>query len=135
MSEDKIKKIQEFVDDFEKKLKEAYHKFQENKNKSLDLKKSHSQLQQNGNNSNLPTLFNYSKTRPKIALKKSLSNYNIFYKPPVWKPPNFYPDYFENFKLLQNKHEISEWEKVCNIHKLINIILFIGKSDTIKKKL
>ena len=141
MSDDKVKQIQEFVDDFNKKLKEASLKFEENKNKNLNLKKSYSQINQNQNNNKFSTFFNNSKTKDKINLKRSLSNINIFYKPTIWKPNNFYPDYFERFKALQNKHEISEWEKVCNIYKLnINIILFYRKEwyyqkEVTKKKL
>ena len=123
MSEEKVKELQEFVDDFHKKIKEAYTKFEIKQNKIKTLKKSHSQVENTNKENKFPTI-NNNKYMGKISLKKNLSNNNLTIKTPIWKPPNSYPNYFEEFKRLQYKHEISDWEKVCNIFILKYFILF-----------
>jgi hypothetical protein len=43
----------------------------------------------------------------------------------IWRPPYMVGNYFEKFKRLRDKHEITDWEKVINI-KLI--LIYIVKS-------
>ena len=141
MSEEKVKELQEFVDDFHTKLKEAYNIFEANQNKIKTLKKSHSQIE-NTNKHKENKFPSISKNKPlgKINLKKNLSNNNLIIRTPIWRPPNGYPNYFEEFKRLQYKHEISDWEKVCNIFILKNYFLiyrkeFLYVKEVMKKKL
>ena len=125
MYEEKVKELQEFVDDFHKKLNEAYNTFEAKQNKTKILKKSLSQTE-NMNNYKEHKFPSISKNKymGKIKLKKNLSNNNLIIKTPIWRPPNSYPNYFEEFKRLQYKHEISDWEKVCNIFILKIFFLF-----------
>ena len=125
MSEEKVKELQKFVDDFNIKLKEAYNMFEAKQNKIKTLKKSQSQIEyiKNYNDNKFPSISKNYKYMGNINLKKNLSNNNLIIKTPIWRPPNEYPNYFEEFKRLQYKHEISDWEKVCNI--FILKILFL----------
>ena len=117
MSEEKVKELQNFVNDFNKKLKEAHNIFTEKQNKIKILKKTHSVKSLNRNKKAiLPDISKTYRSIEKIKIKKNLnlSNNNIIITTPIWKPSNGYPNYFEKFKRLQDKHEISDWEKVCN---------------------
>ena len=124
MSEEKVKELQEFVDDFHTKLKEAYNIFEVNQNKIKTLKKSQSQIENTNKHkeNKFPSIFK-KKCLGKINLTKNLSNNNIIIRTPIWRPPNGYPNYFGEFKRLQYKHEISDWEKVCNIF-ILKIFFF-----------
>ena len=113
MSEEKVKEIQEFVDDFNKKLKEAYSRYEEKQNKIKNLKKSNTTG--NYRNNKFPAISKSCKVIEQNKMQKSFSNAII--KPQIWKPPNGYPDYFEKFKILQNRYQLSDWDKVCNHHK------------------
>ena len=118
MSEQKVREIQEFVDDFNKKLKEAYERYEEKQNKIKNLKKSNTQIgsyRSNKENKFSERSKSY-KTMEQNQIQKSFSNSNAIMKPQIWKPPNGYPDYFEEFKRLENKHQLNDWEKVSK-HK------------------
>ena len=110
MSEVKLKEIQEFVNDFDKKLKESFKKYEFRNRKERTLKKNFSQI--NGDikmKEKFPSLFIKNEEN-----KNSIKNFQLNNKSPIWKPPNGAPNYFENFKRLENKHELSNWEKVSN---------------------
>ena len=125
MSEEKVKEIQEFVNDFNKKIKEACDIYAKKQNKIKTLKKNHSVNDFIKDKDNkLPDISKNFKTIEKIRIRKNLSINNIIATTPIWKPSNGYPDYFEKFKRLQDKHEINDWEKVCNIYKLIIFFLY-----------
>ena len=121
MSEEKVKEIQEFVDNFTQKLKDAEKAFVDKENKIKKLKKSQSQkaLCRNNKKDKLPFISNTYKTIEKHSLNKNLSNNNIVINlnTPIWKPPNFYPSYFEEYKRLQNDNQLSDWQKVCKFYK------------------
>ena len=141
MSEEKVKELQEFVDDFHKKLKGAYNIFEAKQNKIKTLKKSNSQIE-NMNKYKEYKFPSISKNKymGKMNLTKNLSNNNFIIRTPIWRPPNGYPNYFEEFKRLQHKHEISDWEKVCNIF-ILKIFFFncrkeyLYVKEVMKKKL
>lgn len=125
MSETKIKELQEFVDDFNKKLKEAYNKFEDKQKKIKKLKKSHSQIEHSYNKTNGDKFPLVSNNNYKIIHKTKSSKFlstNIKTNPQIWKPPNGYPDYFEDFKRLHNQYQLSSWEKVCK-YIIIKFIL------------
>ena len=126
MSEEKVQELQEFVNDFNKKIKEACDIYTKKQNKIKTLKKNHSVNDFNKDKEDkLPDISKNFKTIEKIKIRKNLSINNIIVSTPIWKPSNGYPDYFEKFKRLQDKHEINDWEKVCNIYILIIFFCYI----------
>ena len=116
MSEEKVKEIQEFVDDFSQKLKKAENIY-EDKIKKLKKNNSQKSLIRNNKRQYFPLITNNYKTNEKNRLTKSLSSINIIMNPPIWKPPNGYPNYFEEFKRLKNDNQLSDWQKVCKYYK------------------
>ena len=123
MNEERVKEIQEFVKDFNKKLKDSFTLY-EQKQKKIKLKKlkiSQSQVYHHPKTEGdkLPILNN--KEKIKKTFKKNLSDYNIFINndKPIWKPPKGVPDYFEDFKRLENQLDLDNWEKVCKYYYLI----------------
>ena len=129
MSEARVKDIQEFVDQFNKDLQNAYTTYEEKQKKLKNLKKCYSQIGRRNKTEgdNFPTVSNSNKT---IKIKKYTSNKNIFFNPPVWKPPKGIPDYFEEFKGLKNQYELNIWEKVYIILFIIYIFI-IGKNNAL----
>ena len=111
MSEDRVKEIQEFVNKFNKDLKEAYTLYETRHKDYKNLKKCHSQIsnRRKTEGDNLPSV---TKTVEKLISKRCASNKNIIIKNPEWKPCRGVPDYFEEFKGLKNKYELDTWEKV-----------------------
>ena len=113
----KMKENQEFADEFNKKLKEAfeiYEKKQKKKNLKK-LKKSKSQINNfyKTESDKFPSLSKDLKNISKIEQMQYSPNITGFSKPPYWKPPKGCPAYFEDFKCLHNQYELDDWEKVC----------------------
>ena len=110
MSEVKVKEIQEFVNDFNKKIKESFKIYENRNKKEKSLRRNFSEI--NGEikmREKFPSLFIKNEEN-----KNSIKNLQLNNKSPIWKPPNGAPNYFEEFKRLDNKHELSNWEKVSN---------------------
>lgn len=125
MSVEKVKELQIFVDDFNKKLKDSCILYEQNQEKLnlKKLKKCYSQVNQIGKTKKeklviLPYIY---KEDDKKSIKKTPSDFNIFNKRPAWKPPKGVPDFFEEYKRLQSQHDLDNWEKVCKYYKLILI--------------
>ena len=95
MSETKLKKLQEFVDDFNKKMKSAFEFYEKKKKKEKNLNKSFSEVK--------------IRKLPKLTIKR-----NEVTKNKIWKSPIGTPKYFGEFKRLSNNYELSDWEKVSN---------------------
>lgn len=110
MSEERVKEIQEFVENFNKKMKEAYCLYEEKQKKSKNLKKCYSQMN-NRRKTEGDMLPPVQKVINKIIPRYS-SNKNLFIKPPDWKPGRGVPDYFEEFKGLKHQLQLNSWEKV-----------------------
>ena len=110
MSEERAKEIQDFVENFNKKLKEAYSLYEEKQKKVKILKKCHSQM-----NNRRKTEGDMLPPVPKVInkiLPRYSSNKNLFIKLPDWKLGRGVPDYFEEFKGLKHQFQLNTWEKV-----------------------
>lgn len=122
MSENRVKEIQEFVDKFNKDLSKAYTKYEAKQKKIKNIKKCYSQLdnRRKTEEDKLPSVSKKTKT---IETKRYNSDKKLIIKFPEWKPPKGIPDYFEEFKGLKNKYELTTWEKVCKYLINFNLIL------------
>jgi hypothetical protein len=122
MSEEKVKELQEFVDIFTDKLKEAYHTYEVKQKNVKILKKSLSQIEQRKTDENtFPSLLNNnSKIRRNnsriITSKNKIIKKNIINPQKIWKPQKRISNYFEEFKRLQNEKQLNSWEKVCKYY-------------------
>jgi hypothetical protein len=122
MSEEKVKELQEFVDIFTDKLKEAYHTYEVKQKNVKILKKSLSQIEQRRTDENtFPSLLNNnSKIRRNnsriITSKNKIIKKNIINPQKIWKPQKRISNYFEEFKRLQNEKQLNSWEKVCKYY-------------------
>ena len=115
MSTNRIKELQDFSNEFLSKLKEA----EENQTNtdtlniqpySQKFKKSFSTL---NSDPHIKTTFVGNVPKKGLNSKKNksslkLSAYNALLP---WIPPRYKGKYFENFKRLQDKHDLSNWEK------------------------
>jgi len=121
MTSDRIKEIQNFSNEFLLKLQhsEECNKNPENKHitiYNLKLKKSNSTICPNTNPnlltdiSNILSNSNQKRNRRPKKNKSShkLSEYKVLLP---WIPPRYVGKYFENFKRLQDKHDLSNLEK------------------------
>ena len=114
MSEEKVKELQAFADNFNKKLRESF-KLYENKRQKF-LKKSVSTI---NNRINIKNKFATLSLRKNDEKKRCHIKINLIKK--AWKPPGGAPDYFEEFKSLKNHYDLNNWEKV-NKYFFLNII-------------
>jgi hypothetical protein len=109
MSEDKVKEIQEFVDEFQNKLKHSFKLFEyRKKQKEKSLKKHFSQIY---NENKIRDKFQSFTTKNEIN-KDIFNNSQLNNKSYAWRPPKGASDYFEKFKYLAHKYELNNWEKV-----------------------
>lgn len=129
MNTDRIKELQDFANDFNRRLKISEES--EIDDYKLPLKKilrkplsaippSYSSRTMNTRNNN--PFLNQNQNNPKLkrtikSCKKPQKKLdNNFYKSLLpWIPPHYVGNYFENFKILKDKHTLSAWEKVCII--------------------
>lgn len=105
MSKEKAKELQEFVDNFNKRIKRAFKLYEMRNKKEKTLKKNFSQINGEIKNRNKYLI---------LPLKRNEENKTLINKSTIWKPPKGVPDYFEELKCLHNNnsHELSIWEKV-----------------------
>ena len=125
MNTDRIKELQDFANEFNKKLKLSEEsEIKENKwpltkmmKKPLSAMTPNStsrtihkiSIANSNKNQNIPKMKRAIKSCKKSQRKL---NNNIYKNLLPWIPPLFVGKYFENFKILQDKHTISIWEKV-----------------------
>ena len=113
MKSDRIKELQDFSNEFYLRLQETEKtpindESKNNRSVSQQIKKSYSTL---NSDPHIKTTFvhpnkNLSSKKNKSTLK--LSAYNALLP---WIPPRYIGKYFENFKRLQDEHDLSSWEK------------------------
>ena len=122
MSEERVKELQEFVDVFTYKLKEAYHIYKTKPKKQKKMKKSLSQIEyRKTDEEKFPSLLN-NNDKPGIISNKILSNKILSLKkliirnpikpPEDWKPQRMISTYFEGLKRLENTKQLNSWERV-----------------------
>lgn len=113
MKSDRIKELQDFSNEFYLRLQETEKtpindESKNNRSVSQQIKRSYSTL---NSDPHIKTTFvhpnkNLSSKKNKSTLK--LSAYNALLP---WIPPRYIGKYFENFKRLQDEHDLSSWEK------------------------
>ena len=122
MSKEKVKEIQEFVEDFNKKLRNSFKLFEAKNARKRKLMKNFSQINEKSKIKNLLI----KKNEENKCSSKTDNLINMINKKPSWKPPKGASNYFEKFKILHDEYELSIWEKVS---KLIIFIINIGKNN------
>ena len=105
MSIKRIKELQDYADDFYKKLQASEESCPNEDEKFIFsynkiIKKSFS-------NYNIMT-----KTKLKPIMKRNDNKLNIYNTLTPWVPPSYEGDYFEGFKRLQDHYDMNGWEKV-----------------------
>ena len=143
MNTERIKELQNFANEFNNKLKidEESH-IEENKFIKYPLtsriKKSNSTMTPKKIKTDINFNYKYrmpflekNQNYPKIkrAIKSCKKNQrklnnNIYKNLLPWIPPHYIGNYFEDFKILKDKHNLSNWEKVNN-----NIYLFFYRIE------
>ena len=116
MSENRVEEIQEFIDEFNNKLKNSFELFKLRKNKKeKSLKKyfSHNNIEKK-----IKDKFQSFSTKSERN-KDILNNSQLNNKSYIWRPPKGALDYFEKFKYLSHKHELNNWERVSIYNFLI----------------
>jgi len=116
MSENKVEEIQEFIDEFNNKLKNSFELFKLRKNKkekSLRKYFSHNNIEKK-----IKDKFQSFSTKNERN-KDILNNSQLNNKSYIWRPPKGSLDYFEKFKYLSHKHELNNWERVSIYNFLI----------------
>ena len=124
MSIKRIKELQEYADDFYKKLQASEESCPSEDEKCIYsynkiIKKSYSTIVPK----NKVRSFNYKKsfsnynivkpkTKLKPIMKRNDNNLNEYNSLIPWVPPNYEGDYFEDFKRLQDHYDMNNWEKV-----------------------
>ena len=116
MSKEKVKEIKEFVEDFNKRLKNSFKLFEIKNAKKRKLMKNFSQINDKSKIKNL--LIKKNEENKCISKTDNLIN---MIKKQSWKPPKGAQDYFEKFKSLHDEYELSIWEKVSKLIFIINI--------------
>ena len=124
MSNKRIKELQDYADDFYKKLQasEEYSPQEDEKciySYNKKIKKSFSTIVPKNkvrSFSYKKSFSNYnirsSKIKLKPILKRNENKLNDYNTLSPWVPPSYEGDYFENFKRLQDHYDMNNWEKV-----------------------
>ena len=134
------REIQEFIDEFNNKLKNSFELFKLRKNKkekSLRKYFSHNNIEKKIKDKFQS--FSTKSERNKDILNNSQLIFililNIFLninKSYIWRPPKGSLDYFEKFKYLSHKHELNNWERVS----IYNFLIYnLVQNNAIQKKL
>lgn len=139
MNVNRIKELQEFANEFNKQLKDSEESNEIKINKlnifytNKRIKKSNStvapdkQNETNISNYNIRLLYKNQKNQKSKRSVKSCKkkqgklNNNIYKSLLPWIPPHYIGNYFDNFKILKDRHNLSAWEKVIKL----NIFIFI----------
>ena len=131
MNTDRIKELQDFANEFNRKLEIYKESGNKGKNSNIFPIKGRIMTPKNPRRKinftyNIPFLNennNGSKKRTIQSCKRKQRklNKNLYKELLPWIPPHFVGNYFDNFKILKDGHNLSNWEKVI-IH--IFIIIF-----------
>ena len=135
MNTNRIKELQDFANDFNNRLKFSEKSLIEEKKLitfplNRRIKNSFSTLtpripfsaKKFNNTPNLNKNQNAKKIKRAIksCKKKPIKlNNNIYKNLLPWRPPHYVGNYFEDFKILQDKHNLSSWEKVIKKNLII----------------
>ncbi len=139
MNEKRIKELQDFANDFDRQLKNAEESYELNLknmnllNKNNKFKKSYSSLGSKSQNKTMISKYNMPFSTPTMPIvsqkekrntksckkKQGKISGNIYKNLLPWIPPHYVGNYFDNFKILKDRHNLSAWEKV------ITLIFFI----------
>ena len=116
MNKERVKELEEFAEDFNKRLAEAFEKFNNNvlilynkigkgrirKDKTLFISDS--------------THFYILKKKEAVfciyLLSNCLQSKTLFKEPEPWRPTHVYNRYFEKFKKLNPQYDMNSWEIV-----------------------
>lgn len=90
MNSSKIKELQDFADDFNKRIDEAVQRYENKKKESL---------------SPIKTTPNSLSPPKKLRLKKRIYSNDIFKEPLPWKEPKHYGRYFDKLKILKIQYD------------------------------
>jgi hypothetical protein len=119
MSEERLKELQDFVDEFHDQLKEAKEIYQQKQEEAKTLNKEHLKPEN---------------IRTKLYAKKNLKTNKLAEKLKMdqhWVPNCLFGKSFEKFKKMTYGHFPTSWEIV---HNNINLIfIYIGKNSFTKK--
>ena len=129
-NESRLEELMKFKNDFNEKLRNAYNLYEQ---RSKTICKNNSNIENNKENSlkkkktrNLPKIQGLGKNKNSVIFKSAFDEEDgIDYiklrkvgKCPIklmsntWKPQFMVCDYFEKFKRLKPKYEMSIWEQV-----------------------
>ena len=135
MSIKRIKELQDYANDFYKKLQASEESLPTEEEKII---LPYNKIIKKSCSTKVPT-----KKASSFSFKKSFSNYNIInsknkLKPIVkrndsilngyntitpWIPPQYNGDYFENYKRLQDHYDMSNWEKVYYYYLIFKFLV------------
>ena len=108
---ERVEELQKFVDDFREKIRLSSQIYESkilknscDKPIKKNLRKSQSQVDTSTTKILKLPLLSKSKTKT--------NENNILSRFPIWKPGRGFPDYFEKYKRLIHKKEMSDWEIV-----------------------
>ena len=128
MNINRIKELQDYANDFYKKLKYSEEITLSEDNKCIEsynkiIKKSFSTVVPKNRNLsfNRKSFSNYNIINGKNKLKPLVKNkndkLNAYYNLTPWIPPKYIGNYFESFKRLPVHYDMSNWEKVNYLFK------------------
>lgn len=137
MKNDRIKELQDFANEFNRKLKHSdepslilndnLYTYSNNKTmkKCPSTLGSKNQISLNNINNDMPLNHRLNIPKPKRNVKsckrKEKLNKDIYKNLLPWIPPHYIGNYFDNFKMLHDEHSLSSWEKVIiNIYNYFN---------------
>ena len=124
MSNKRIKELQDYANDFYKKLQASEESLPTEEEKTIlpynkIIKKSYSTIVPKKKDSSFSykkSFSNYniinSKNKLKPIIKRNGNILNAYNTITPWIPPTYEGDYFENYKRLQDHYDMSNWEKV-----------------------
>ena len=138
MSINRIKELQNYADDFYKRLQSSEEESPSIKDdkciysyNNKTIKKSHSTIVPKNKNLSfniIKSLSNSNIKNKKIILKpiknRNQNKLNVYNTLTPWVPPNYIGNYFENFKLLQDHYCMSNWEKVIKYYIIFILIQY-----------
>ena len=129
----RIEELMKLKEEFNDKLKEAFERYetrikeyQSKKNQHQKIPKSKTENGFSINNESISNQIKKRKKLPKLIPKVTEDLSEIKYKLPrrnrshfkdikIWRPPYMVNDYFDMFRRLQDKYEMSVWEKVNHL--------------------
>ena len=114
MSEERLKELQDFVDEFHDQLKEAKEIYQQKQEKAKTLNKEHLKPEN---------------IRTKLFAKKNLKTNKLAEKLKMdqhWVPNCLFGKSFEKFKKMTYGHFPTSWELV---HNNINLIFILYRQE------